>query len=102
MLQRQSTHFTDAYRCLVNGASALYQLITQLSSATLGLVEVDFCFFIEDLSRTLTLMTDASGQNPVYLVNTGDRWITDKIKLIRALHERDIQHDQQGSKHPRA
>ncbi|MFT4465270.1 MAG: hypothetical protein ACMX3H_11900 [Sodalis sp. (in: enterobacteria)] len=45
----------------------------------------------------MTLLTDARGQNPVYLVNAGDRWITDKLKLISALHDSDIQHDPQGS-----
>lgn len=77
---------------MVNGVEVLYQLSTQLGSAAFGLAEGDFCFFIEDRNGTLTLLTDARGQNPVYLVNAGDRWITDKLKLISALHDRDIQH----------
>lgn len=82
---------------MVNGVEVLYQLSTQLGSAAFGLAEGDFCFFIEDRNGTLTLLTDARGQNPVYLVNAGDRWITDKLKLISALHDRDIQHAPQGS-----
>ncbi|CAJ0999108.1 Carbapenam-3-carboxylate synthase [Sodalis praecaptivus] len=96
LLRHLATHFTGGVP-VVNGAEVLYQLSTQLGSAALGLAEGDFCFFIEDRNGTLTLLTDARGQNPVYLVNAGDRWITDKLKLISALHDRDIQHDPQGS-----
>lgn len=78
---------------VTNDAQALCTLSRQLGNVVLGLAEGSFCFFTEARDGTLTLITDPDGADPVYVVNAGEKRISDRLKVIGGGDEKSTLHD---------
>ncbi|WP_413735075.1 asparagine synthase family protein [Sodalis sp. RH21] len=73
----------------MNNATCLYLLQERFGDAALALAEGDFCFIIESQDGFLTIITDPHGFRPIYRVDNGGIWITDRLKFVGAVKGED-------------
>lgn len=69
----------------INHAALLYILRKQLGDNVLALAEGDFCFIPQEKNSPLIVLTDPRGLKPVYLVQTDEIWLTDRLRFVGTL-----------------